>query len=282
MRSPQILIFLALFVCVFQDVLAKEKDLAVSDIISFYLKYSAKIDEERDQVLVKENLRYQSLVERRLKSYQKHGNLEAALLAKKELDHLSQLLANRSNPSSRPTVDELSGTLSLEADRKSHDVAVSRIMAAARKKGREAANTLIDLLEKKMGTLTKEGKLEDAKTARDYAAKTRKEFPIEPKNLEESLSLKQRLMASRWTYHDEGRYSKDSAELELKETGRFTLIGREGSWKVKNEKARVVELSMEIWPRAIEIKISEDFRSYDGTYLVDGSRRHGKLLKGRK
>ena len=257
--------------------LGQAAELGVVDLEVFYQKKVNSLRQELDKQIAAEHNRYLVEVQQSFAKYQKMGQLGPALLANREIEFLKKKILAAQEIPDRPELDEFAKAPRLRERRILHDTNVGKISKNYEASHREAAEKLIKLLQGKVRALTQKGKLVEAKEAQQYTESIRKEFPKQVKDDRNVVDLVIWLPGTTWTYHDQATFAKSPGKLVFEKGGVFIFGSRRGEWKVENIKTRSVSLTTKSWPKPIEITIGENLKTYEGKYLQDGTRRHGKL-----
>ena len=280
-QSQKICLCLFLFL----PLLAKGAELGVPELMSYYLKHTKKLEEDHTGRIEEENKRYLGRVKKNLETYQGKGDLGAALIAKREFDFLEKTLSKANQIPGRPSLEEFKSVPRLKADRLRHNKEIEKAAEIHREQSRESAEKMVTLLEKRVKGLTQKGNLKEAKGVQNFIQEIREKFPVAEKPPEEKDegNLAGFLEGTEWEYYDPKKYSQTPAKLEFEKDGFFLFANRvEGVWAVTDKEKRVVTLNSNTWPDAIKVVVSEDFKKYEGIYLLDQTRRHGKLKRKSK
>lgn len=257
--------------------LGQAVELGVVDLEVFYQKKVNSLREELDKQIAAEHRRYLVEVQQSFAKFQKMGQLGPALLANREIEFLKKTILAAQEIPERPGLDEFGKSPRLRERRILHDTNLGKISKNYEVSHREAAEKLIKLLQGKVKSLTQKGYLVEAKEAQRFAESIRKEFPKQVKDDRNVVDLETWLPGTTWTYHDQATFAKRPGKLVFEKGGVFVFGSRRGEWKVENIKTRSISLTTKSWPKPIEITIGEKLKTYEGKYLVDGTRRHGKL-----
>lgn len=257
--------------------LGQAVELGVVDLEVFYQKKVNSLREELDKQIAAEHRRYLVEVQQSFAKFQKMGQLGPALLANREIEFLKKTILAAQEIPERPGLDEFGKSPRLRERRILHDTNLGKISKNYEVSHREAAEKLIKLLQGKVKSLTQKGYLVEAKEAQRFAESIRKEFPKQVKDDRNVVDLETWLPGTTWTYHDQATFAKRPGKLVFEKGGVFVFESRRGEWKVENIKTRSISLTTKSWPKPIEITIGEKLKTYEGKYLVDGTRRHGKL-----
>lgn len=257
--------------------LGKAVELGVVDLEVFYQKKVNSLREELDKQIAAEHRRYLAEVQQSFAKFQKMGQLGPALLANREIEFLKKTILAAQEIPERPGLDEFGKSPRLRERRILHDTNLGKISKNYEVSHREAAEKLIKLLQGKVKSLTQKGYLVEAEEAQRFAESIRKEFPKQVKDDRNVVDLETWLPGTTWTYHDRATFAKRPGKLVFEKGGVFVFGSRQGEWKVENIKTRSISLTTKSWPKPIEITIGEKLKTYEGKYLVDGTRRHGKL-----